>query len=88
VPPTVKFTVDNGIVSTLSLAITRSLYEIFSRSGRVLLTEKNLAENKAYPVEVLIRRTSTDYYKWYTMESEATTVDAFLQDRDENKSLK
>jgi hypothetical protein len=79
VPPTVKFTVDNGIVSTLSLANIRSLYEIFSRSGRVLLPEKNLAEDKAYPVEVLMWRTSTDYYKWYTIESEATTQISLLR---------
>ena len=79
VPPAVQFTVDNGIVSTLSLADMRSLYEVFLRSSRVLLTEENIAEDKVYPVEVLMQTTSTDYYKWYTIESGATTQISLLR---------
>ena len=70
--PAIKFTIDNGIVSALSWADVRSLYEIFSRNCRVLLaSKKRPPQDKIYPVEALVRQTSTDFYKWYTAESGA-----------------
>jgi hypothetical protein len=73
VPPAVNFTLDNAISSALSMADVRSLYDVFSRNGQVVIRpDKGVAQEKFYPVEALMRQTPTDFYKWYTAESSAT----------------
>ena len=73
-PPAVRFTINNGIERVPSLADVKSLFDIFSRNTRVrLVSEETLAPDKVYLVDALMRQTSTDFYKWYTKESEATT---------------
>jgi hypothetical protein len=55
------------------MADVRSLYDVFSRNGQVVIRpDKGVAQEKFYPVEALMRQTPTDFYKWYTAESSAT----------------
>jgi hypothetical protein len=45
----------------------------------LLVLREDLARGQAYPVAALMRQTSTDFYKWYTAESEATTRVSLLR---------
>jgi hypothetical protein len=68
----VTFTIENEIRSALSPTETELLFQIFSRNARLLVRSKESpTEGILYPVEALMRQTSTDFYKWYTVESKA-----------------
>jgi hypothetical protein len=79
-PPRVIFTSNNCISSALSKADIGSLFDIFSRNARLLLMPRgDLARGHVHPVAALMCRTSTDFYKWYTAESKATTGISLLK---------
>jgi hypothetical protein len=78
--PKVRFTSNNRINSALSRADIGSLFDIFLRNARVLLIQRgDVARGQVYPVAELLRQTSTDFYKWYTLESRATTRKSLLR---------
>ena len=76
----VTFTVENEIRSALSPTEIDLLFQFFSRNARLLLRSKGCpTEGILYPVEALMRQTSTDFYKWYAVESKAAAKVSVLR---------
>jgi len=79
-PPSVTFTIETKIKYTLCPTEVKHLFRIFSRNTRLLLKSKqSLDAGILYSVEALMTQTSTDFYKWYTVESKAATKISVLR---------
>lgn len=79
-PPAITFTTDHGFKTALSRSDIRLFLRIFSKNARALLRSKAApTQGRIYPVEALMTQTSTDFYKWYTTESQTDTDTSVLQ---------
>jgi hypothetical protein len=73
--PALTFLTDNRIDGALPLTAMQPYIEIFSRNGHVLLQPKKMpTENRVYPVDVIMWSQSSDFYRWYMIETGTTDV--------------
>jgi hypothetical protein len=71
-PPAVTFTIENGIKTSLSPTEIELFFRIFLANTRLLLRSRQTPDKVVlYAMEALMTQTSTDFYKWYTVESQA-----------------